>query len=49
MLQILEEYSKLTDGVEASLDKADRLATEDATRISHEEVFKNLRRKINAK
>ena len=25
----LEEYSRLTDGVEAALDKADRLSTED--------------------
>ena len=44
----LEEYSKLTDGVEAALDKADRLAAEGTTRMSHEEVFENLRRKINA-
>lgn len=44
----LEEYSKLTDGVEAALDKADRLAAEGTARMSHEEVFGNLRRKINA-
>ena len=44
----LEEYSKLTDGVEAALDKADRLAAESTARMSHEEVFGNLRRKINA-
>lgn len=44
----LEEYSKLTDGVEAALDKADRLAVENDMRLSHEEVFENLRRKINA-
>ena len=44
----LEEYSKLTDGVEAALDKADRLAAEGTARMSHEEVFENLRRKINA-
>lgn len=44
----LEEYAKLTDGVEVALDKAERLATENATRMSHEEVFGNLRRKINA-
>ena len=35
----LEEYSKLTDGVEAALDKADRYASENDTRMSHEEVF----------
>ncbi|MCM1570063.1 MAG: type II toxin-antitoxin system prevent-host-death family antitoxin [Roseburia sp.] len=44
----LEEYSRLTDSVETALDKADRLAAEDAKRMSHEEVFGNLRRKINA-
>ena len=43
----LEEYSRLTDGIETALDKADRLATEDTTRMSHEEVFGELRRKIN--
>lgn len=44
----LDEYSKLTDGVEAALDEADRRADEDSRRMSHEEVFGNLRRKINA-
>ena len=44
----LEEYSKLTDSAEIVLDKADRLAAENAERMSHEEVFGNLRRKINA-
>lgn len=44
----LETYSKLTDGVEAALDKADRLAAEGTERMSHEEVFGNLRGKINA-
>jgi prevent-host-death family protein len=43
----LEAYSKLTDGVEAALDEADRVAEEDGRRMSHEEVFGNLRRKIN--
>lgn len=44
----LEEYTRLTDGVEAALDKADRLAAEDAVRMDHEEVFGKLRRKMNA-
>ena len=44
----LEEYSRLTDVVEAALDKADRLATEDTMRMSHEEVFGKLRGKVNA-
>jgi prevent-host-death family protein len=44
----LDAYSKLTDGVEVALDEADRVAEEDDRRMSHEEVFGNLRRKINA-
>ena len=44
----LEEYSKLTDSVEIALDKADTLASESIERMNHEEVFGNLRRKINA-
>ena len=44
----MEEYARLTDGVEAALDKADRLAAEDAARMSHEEVFGKLRGKVNA-
>ncbi len=43
MVLSLEEYSKLTDGVETALDMADRLAAESSTRMSHEEVFGNLR------
>ncbi len=43
----LEAYSRLTDGVEAALDEADRLAAEDDRRMTHEEVFGNLREKIN--
>lgn len=44
----LDMYSQLTDGVEAALDAADRIASEDGRRMAHEEVFGNLRRKINA-
>lgn len=43
----LEAYSKLTDGVESALDKADKAAMEDNRRYTHEEVFSNLRRRIN--
>ena len=43
----LEEYSKLTDGIETALDKADIFAAENDTRMNHEEVFGELRRKIN--
>lgn len=44
----LDMYSQLTDGVEAALDEADRVAGEDSRRMTHEEVFGNLRRKMNA-
>ena len=40
----LEAYSKLTDGVESALDRADKAAEESDVRMSHEEVFENLRR-----
>ena len=43
----LEAYSRLTDGVEMALDEADRVALEDNRRYTHEEVFSNLRRKVN--
>ncbi|MDE5802811.1 MAG: type II toxin-antitoxin system Phd/YefM family antitoxin [Lachnospiraceae bacterium] len=43
----LETFSRLTEGVETALDEADRVAKEDNKRLTHEEVFGNLRRKIN--
>ena len=43
----LDMYSQLTDGIEAALNEADRAATEDSRRMTHEEVFGSLRRKIN--
>ena len=43
----LEAYSKLTDGVEAALDEADRYASENEKRYTHEEVFSGLRRRVN--
>ena len=43
----LDMYSHLTDGVEAALDEADQAAAENSRRMTHEEVFGNLRRKIN--
>lgn len=43
----LEAYSRLTDGVEVALDEADRYALENEKRYTHEEVFSNLRRRIN--
>ena len=43
----LEAYSRLTDGVERALDEADKAAMEDSRRYTHEEVFSNLRRRVN--
>lgn len=43
----LEAYSKLTDGVEMALDEADYIAEQSNHRMTHEEVFGNLRRKLN--
>ena len=43
----LEAYSRLIGGVETALDEADRAAMEDNKRYTHEEVFSNLRRRVN--
>lgn len=43
----LETYSQLTSNVELALDEADRLAATDSRRFTHEDVFGNLRRRIN--
>ena len=43
----LEAYSRLTDGIEVALDIADKAAEDDDRRYTHEEVFSNLRRRIN--
>lgn len=43
----LEAYSKLTDGVETALDEADRAAMNDNRRYAHEEVFSDIRRRVN--
>lgn len=43
----LEAYSRLTDGIEAALDMADKAAEEDDRRYTHEEVSSNLRRRVN--
>lgn len=43
----LESYSKLTDGVEISLDEADRYAEKVKDCYTHEEVFARLRGRMN--
>ena len=43
----LEAYSRLTDGVESAIDEAEKAAMEDDKGYTHEEVFSNLRRRVN--
>ncbi len=43
----LEAYSQLTEGIEKSLDFADRVAEGSSYRVTHEEGFANLRRRLN--
>lgn len=43
----IETYSILTEGIETALDMADKEAIESNIRNSHDEVFANLRRRIN--
>ena len=42
----IEQYSKLTGDIEAKLDEADEAAMETDKRLSHEEVFGNVRRRL---
>lgn len=44
----LDLYSRLTDSTERILDEADEAAETDSRRMTHDEVFGSLRRKINA-
>ncbi|MDO4648816.1 MAG: type II toxin-antitoxin system Phd/YefM family antitoxin [Eubacteriales bacterium] len=43
----LEAYSQLTDGVERALDYADRVAEDSSYRVTHEEGFASLRRRLH--
>ena len=45
----LEQYSRLTGDIEAKLDEADRQAEGTDVRLSHDEVFGNVRRRMNEK
>ena len=46
VLLSLEQYAALTEDVERKLDEADRAAEESAVRLSGEEVFSRVRRRI---
>lgn len=43
----LEQYSRLTGDIEAKLDEADAAADKTDKRLSHEEVFGNVRRRLD--
>ncbi|MCM1271774.1 MAG: type II toxin-antitoxin system Phd/YefM family antitoxin, partial [Ruminococcus flavefaciens] len=45
----LEQYSDLTENIEARLDEADTEAEKTDKRLSHDEVFANIRRRLNEK
>ncbi len=45
----LEQYSHLTENIEDKLDEADRQAADNDKRLSHEEVFGEIRRRMNEK
>lgn len=40
----IEEYSRLVNSLELALDEADRLAESNQTRLTHKEVFGNLKK-----
>ena len=46
VLLSLEQYAALTEDVERKLDEADRAAEESAVRLSSEEVFSRVGRRI---
>ena len=43
----LEHYSQLTENIEAKLDEADKEAAESSVRLSHDELFGNVRRRLD--
>lgn len=49
VLMSVEQYSKLTDNFERKLDQADQIAESTTERLSKEEVFDNIRGRIDAR
>ena len=45
----IDAYARLTEPEEYIMDAADKAAASTSKRLTHEEVFGSLRRKINAK
>ncbi len=42
----LETYESLTEDIETKLDEADSQASSNSTRLTHEEIFSDLRSKL---
>ena len=49
VIMSLAYYDQLTNYIEEKLDEADRQAVSTDTRLSHDEVFSNVRSKLNGK
>lgn len=49
VVMTVEQYTSLTDEVEAKLDEAERAAAASEVRLTHEEVFGGARALINAR
>ena len=45
----LEEYASLVDNVEMKLDEADKIAETTEERLSHDDLFRNVRRVIHGR
>mgnify|MGYP000886991370 CR=1 FL=1 len=49
VIMSLEKFAELTDELEFKLDEADKSADLDKKRVTHDEMFNQLRRHINGK
>ena len=49
VLMSIEQFSALTDSLERRLDEADRIAEADSTRYTADEVFGQVRKRIDGK
>ncbi|MFU0538236.1 type II toxin-antitoxin system Phd/YefM family antitoxin [Gardnerella vaginalis] len=47
VLMSIKQYSALTDDIERKLDEADAFAANTSTRLSKDDVFDSVRRRIN--
>ena len=43
----IDTYSKMSQGIDGALNEADEYATKNNKRMTHEEVFGGLRKKVN--